>query len=352
MLSSRLMDLIVNIPKAENHIHQDGATSPESALYLAERHGMTLPFSTPEEAAQRFQYRNLGDFIRMIDATNAVIQDEEDIAYLVTELGRDAATQNIRYREVMLSCDFHERTGISLDAQMRGFIQGREAAKTQFGVEFACIPELDRTSPPERNLSLVNRLEPWRKDANIVAVGLDSAEAGYPAHRHKEAFRRARELGYYLTAHAGEAYGPVSIWDSLDEAGCGRIDHGVRAVEDPELVNRLARDHIFLTVCPLSNLALKVFPDMEHHSIKQLMDAGVHLVDVAAGENAEEQGAGDAAHAVGAPYFERIVEPEAFLHILGVVAYGGAHGADDDRGPRFHVPGAGGNGGEAGHGAD
>ena len=85
---------------------------------------------------------------------------------------------------------------------------------------------------------------------------------------------------------------------------------------------------------------------------EELMDAGVHLVDVAAGENAEEQGAGDAAHAVGAPYFERIVEPEAFLHILGVVAYGGAHGADDDRGPRFHVPGAGGNGGEAGHGAD
>lgn len=270
-----LQEFISGMPKAENHIHQDGATSPESALYLAERHGMTLPFSTPEEAAQRFQYRNLGDFIRMIDATNAVIQDEEDIAYLVTELGRDAATQNIRYREVMLSCDFHERTGISLDAQMRGFIQGREAAKTQFGVEFACIPELDRTSPPERNLSLVNRLEPWRKDANIVAVGLDSAEAGYPAHRHKEAFRRARELGYYLTAHAGEAYGLVSIWDSLDEAGCGRIDHGVRAVEDPELVNRLARDHIFLTVCPLSNLALKVFPDMEHHSIKQLMDAGV-----------------------------------------------------------------------------
>ena len=104
-----LQEFISGMPKAENHIHQDGATSPESALYLAERHGMTLPFSTPEEAAQRFQYRNLGDFIRMIDATNAVIQDEEDIAYLVTELGRDAATQNIRYREVMLSCDFHER---------------------------------------------------------------------------------------------------------------------------------------------------------------------------------------------------------------------------------------------------
>lgn len=270
-----LREFIAGMPKAENHIHQDGATSPESALYLAKRHHMTIPFETPEEADRLFRYRDLGDFIRVIDATNAVIQDEADIAYLVTELGRDAAAQNIRYREVMLSCDFHERTGIPLDTQLRGFVRGKEAAKTQFGVEFACIPELDRTSSPERNLSIVNRLEPWRGAANIVAVGLDSAEAGFPAHWQKAAFLRAKELGYHLTSHAGEAYGPVSILDSLDEAGCERIDHGVRAVEDPELVKRLAEEKIFLTVCPLSNLALKVFPDMEHHSIRQLMDAGV-----------------------------------------------------------------------------
>ena len=241
-----LHDFVAGMPKAENHIHQDGATSPESALYLAQRHRMKIPFSSPEEAYQMFQYRDLGDFIRIIDATNAVIQDEEDIAYLVAELGRDAAAQNIRYREVMLSCDFHERTGIPLDAQMRGFIQGKRIAKERYGVEFSCIPELDRTSPPERNLSLVSRLEPWRKDAGIVAVGLDSAEAGYPAHWHRDAFRLAKELGYHLTAHAGEAYGPVSILDALDEAGCDRIDHGVRAVEDDALVERLAREHILL----------------------------------------------------------------------------------------------------------
>lgn len=269
-----LREFIAGMPKAENHIHQDGATSPESALYLAKRHHMTIPFETPEEAHKLFQYQNLGDFIRVIDATNAVIQDEEDIAYLVEALGRDAAEQNIRYREVMLSCDFHERTGIPLEAQMQGFIRGKEAAKQQFGVEFACIPELDRTSPPERNLSIVNRLAPWREQANIVAVGLDSAEAGFPAHWQKAAFLRAKELGYHLTSHAGEAYGPVSILDSL-EVGCERIDHGVRAVEDPELLDRLAKENIFLTVCPISNLALKVFPDMEHHSIKQLIDAGV-----------------------------------------------------------------------------
>lgn len=272
-----LREFIAGMPKAENHIHQDGATSPESALYLAKRHHMTIPFETPEEADRVFQYRDLGEFIRVIDATNAVIQDEEDIAYLVTELGRDAAAQNIRYREVMLSCDFHERTGIPLDVQMRGFVRGREAAKAQFGVEFACIPELDRTSPPKRNLSVVNRLGPWREAANIVAVGLDGAEAGFPAHWQKEAFSRAEELGYPLTAHAGEDCGSVSILDCLDTVGCRRIDHGVRAVESPELVKRLAEEKIFLTVCPISNLALKVFPDMEHHSIRQLMDAGVPL---------------------------------------------------------------------------
>ena len=102
-------DFIAGMPKAENHIHQDGATSPQSALYLAEKRHMALPFHTPEEADSLFQYENLGDFIRIIDSVNAVIQTEDDIVYLLIELGRDAARQNIRYREVMLANDFHER---------------------------------------------------------------------------------------------------------------------------------------------------------------------------------------------------------------------------------------------------
>lgn len=266
---------IAGMPKAENHIHQDGATSPQAALHLAEKHHMTLPFRTPEEADDLFHYENLGDFIRIIDGVNAVIKTEDDIAYLLVELGRDAARQNIRYREVMLANDFHERTGLPLDEQMRGFVRGKEAAKELFGVEFACIPEVDRTMDPKKSAGFPERLEPWREKANIVAIGLESAEAGFPAHLHQQAFQNARALGYPITSHAGEACGPESIWDSLESIGSGRIDHGVRAVEDPALLEHLARHKILLTVCPYSNLSLGIFPDMEHHSIMQLIDAGI-----------------------------------------------------------------------------
>lgn len=266
---------IAGMPKAENHIHQDGATSPQAALHLAERHNMTLPFRTPEEADDLFHYKSLGDFIRVIDSVNAVIKAEDDIAYLLMELGRDAARQNIRYREIMLANDFHERTGLPLDEQMRGFVRGKEAVKELFGVEFACIPEVDRTMDPKKSADFPERLEPWRKKANIVAIGLESAEVGFPAHLHQQAFQNARALGYPITSHAGEACGPESIWDSLESIGSGRIDHGVRAVEDPALLEYLARHKILLTVCPYSNLSLGIFSDMEHHSIMQLINAGI-----------------------------------------------------------------------------
>ncbi|HWQ06147.1 MAG TPA: hypothetical protein VN453_02945, partial [Feifaniaceae bacterium] len=135
--------------------------------------------------------------------------------------------------------------------------------------------ELDRTVMPEENLAFIDRMLPFREEAALVAVGLDNAEAGYPAHRHAAAFARAGELGFGRTAHAGEAYGPVSVTDTLDSLHTTRIDHGVRSIEDPALVERLAKEKILLTICPLSNVCLKVYPDMASHSFKKLFDAGV-----------------------------------------------------------------------------
>ena len=272
-----LKEFIAGMPKAENHVHQDGCTTPQSALFLSGKNGVPIPFSTPEEADALFRYENLGDFIRVIDGTNAVIQNEDDIAFLVTEIGRDAKRQNIRLREVMLACDFHEREGIPLDEQLSGFVRGKEAAKELFDVELTCIPEVDRTMDPKKSALFPERLIPWREKAGIYAVGLESAEAGYPAHWHEEAFRSARELGFHVTSHAGEAYGPESIWDSIQSIGSERIDHGVRAIEDPELVRYLADQQIPLTICPFSNLSLKLFPDMASHSFGELYDAGIPI---------------------------------------------------------------------------
>lgn len=270
-----LRSFIAGMPKAENHVHLDGSTTPQSALELAARNHVELPFRTPEEAEKLYQYGSLDDFLRIINAVCQVIRTREDFAYLTLKMAEDAKAQNILYREVMLSCYYHEQRGIPFETQIEGFIEGRRLARERFGVELSAIPEIDRTMPPEESRAFVDRLIPYREEADIVAVGLDSAEAGFPAHWHAAAFERAAELGFGLTAHAGEAYGPVSIQDSLDSIHCRRIDHGVRAVEDPELVERLARERILLTVCPWSNVALQVFPDMAHHSFGRLYRAGV-----------------------------------------------------------------------------
>lgn len=270
-----LKSFIAGMPKAENHVHLDGSTSPASALTLGRRNGVPLPFSSAEEAGEQYRYQNLGDFLRIVNAVCQVIQTEEDFAYLTEEMARDARAQNIRCREVMLSCHYHESRGIPFETQIRGFIRGRSIAWEKYGVYLCAVPEIDRTMPPEESLAFIDRLLPWREEAGIVAVGLDGAEDGYPARRHRAAFARARALGFHVTSHAGEACGPASVADSLDAAGSERIDHGVRSIEDPELVRHLAREEILLTVCPISNVALKVYPSLAAHPFKKLLDAGV-----------------------------------------------------------------------------
>jgi len=270
-----LQEFIQGMPKAENHVHLDGSTSAESALVLGKKYGVSLPFQTVEEAKTLYRFENLDGFLNIINAVCQVIQSADDFRYLTVELAKDAARQNIRYREVMFSCAYHESRGIPFSAMMEGFIMGKLEALERYGVLLVGIPEIDRTMPPEESLAFIERMLPFRDDAALVAVGLDSAEAGYPAHRHAAAFARACELGFGLTAHAGEDYGPVSVIDTLDALHTSRIDHGVRSIEDRELVERLAREKILLTICPLSNVCLKVYSDMTSHSIKQLFDAGV-----------------------------------------------------------------------------
>lgn len=266
---------IEGMPKAENHYHMDGGTTPASALELARRNGVTLPFSTLEEAEALYKFDSLDDFLRIINAVCSAICTAQDFEYLTVEMAKDAKRQNIRYREVMFSCAYHEQRGIPFSEMMRGFIAGRQVALEEYGVWLAGIPALDRTMPPAENLAFIERIVPFREAANLVAVGLDSAERGYPAHLHAEAFARAEALGFGRTAHAGEDVGPESVADTLDTLYTTRIDHGVRAIEDPTLVKRLACEKILLTVCPLSNVCLKVYPDMASHPFRRLYDAGV-----------------------------------------------------------------------------
>ena len=147
-----LTSFIAGMPKAENHVHLDGSTSPASALALGRRNGIALPFSSVEEAVERYRYEDLDGFLRIINAVCQVIQTEEDFAFLTEELAKQAKAQNIRCREVMLSCHYHESRGISFETQIRGFIRGRKIAWEKYGVYLCAVPEIDRTMPPEESL--------------------------------------------------------------------------------------------------------------------------------------------------------------------------------------------------------
>ena len=192
------------------------------------------------------------------------------------EFGADAARQNITYREVFFSYEAHRNRGIPWETVIEGIAAGRAQIKERYGVEMWFIADMDRTADPEASLQMVELAQHSRNKAGIIGVGMDSKEAYHPASRHQIGFERAKELGLRLVAHAGEDAGAESVWDALS-MGVERIDHGVRSIEDNKLLQRLVEMQIPLTVCPVSNVQLKIFPNMASHPIKQLMDAGVFV---------------------------------------------------------------------------
>ena len=268
-----LKTFVEKMPKGENHLHIEGAIYPEWALKFGKRNHIDLPFSSVEEAQELYKFANLDEFLAAFSIAGSTLVTQEDYHDLVVLVGEEAKAQNIIYREVMFTNYSHLGRGIRLETFMEGFREGKEYVEKNLGVEMKFIAELDRMQDGDYSLAFVKSLEPYRD--LISAVGMDFSEKGYPAVRHAEAFRLAREMGFAVTSHAGEECGPESIYDSLDNCGVTRIDHGVRALEDSELVQRLVNEKIMLTICPLSNVALGIFPDLKSHTLKALYDAGV-----------------------------------------------------------------------------
>jgi adenosine deaminase len=276
MLTKELKAFIQRIPKAELHCHLEGSIQPVTLLKLAARHSIKLPFEDEESAKKFYEFENLNQFIDILSLTSSTLQTAEDFKTITVEFGADAARQNIAYREVFFSYDAHRNRGIEWETVISGIAAGRIESKERYGVEMWFIADMDRTTDPEASLSMVELAHKSREQAGIIGVGMDSKEALNPASRHKVAFDRAKELGFRLVAHAGEDAGAESVWDALD-MGVERIDHGVRSIEDDKLLQRLVEIQIPLTVCPISNIQLKIFPNMAAHPIKRLMDAGVFV---------------------------------------------------------------------------
>lgn len=277
-MDRKLDQFIIDMPKAELHIHLEGAIQPATLLRLAERNGVTLPFRDEAEMADFYQFRDFAHFIEVFIVVCDSLRTPEDFALVVTDLGEDAARQNIRYHELHFNPEPHvRRRGLRFEEIMAGINQGRDEVRDRWGIELRWIADgvRDAESGPASVDLTVDWISALPEAGGVVGLGLGGNEVGFPPDLFTGAFARARAAGLHVVAHAGETTGPATIRNSLDLLGVERIGHGIRAIDDPALVARLATEQIPLEICPTSNLRTGVVSNLRHHPLRRLDEAGV-----------------------------------------------------------------------------
>ena len=265
--------LIKRLPKCELHIHIEGSLEPEMVFALAHRNGIRLPYPSVEALRQAYRFGDLQDFLNIYYQSMSVLVTEQDFYDLAWAYLERAHANNVRHAEMFFDPQGHTSRGIAFATVIEGLHRAIVDAGEKLGVQASLIMcflrHLDEASA-QRTLDSALAF----KD-RIAGVGLDSSEKGNPPSKFKHVFARARDAGFFLTAHAGEE-GPASyVWEALDVLGCARIDHGNHSIDDASLAGRLAREQVPLTMCPLSNLRLRVVDDLAHHPLRRLMDKGV-----------------------------------------------------------------------------
>jgi adenosine deaminase len=265
--------LVQSLPKCELHIHIEGSLEPELMFALARRNGIRLPYASVDALRQAYRFGNLQDFLDIYYQGMSVLITEQDFYDLAWAYLKRARTDNVRHVEMFFDPQGHTGRGIPFATVIDGLHRAIVEAERSLGIRAKLIMcflrDLDEDDA-ERTLDAAMAF----KD-RIIGVGLDSAEIGNPPSKFRRVFARARDAGFFLTAHAGEE-GPASyVWEALDLLGVARIDHGNRSLEDNVLVDRLAREQIALTVCPLSNLRLRVVDDLAHHPLRRMLDKGL-----------------------------------------------------------------------------
>ena len=272
-LDPAIASLISRIPKVELHLHLEGTLEPELMFALAERNGVELPYRDVEAAREAYEFSNLQSFLDLYYTGCAVLVTRHDFRDLTLAYLRRAAHDNVRHVEPFFDPQAHTGRGISFDTVIGGILDGLAAGRREFGITSGLILSFLRDLPAKSAAATLLEAEPWT--AHLVAVGLDSAEIGNPPEKFAAVYARACALGLRAVAHAGEEGGADLVTRTLDTLDVSRIDHGVRAAEDPALVRRLVAERIPLTVCPLSNVKLGVFPSLGASTLRVLLDAGV-----------------------------------------------------------------------------
>jgi adenosine deaminase len=266
-------EFIRALPKAELHVHIEGTLEPELAFQLAAKHGVKLPYASVEELRRAYQFKDLQSFLDIYYAGSEVLRDAEDFYLLTRAYLKKAHAQGVVHVEIFFDPQAHSARGVALSAVLDGMRRALLEAESQLGITFRLIMcFLRHLSAAEAMRTLEEALA---YKSVLAAVGLDSSESGHPPEKFVDVFARARQAGLPGVAHAGEEGPPAYIHGALDALQVFRIDHGVRCEEDEALMQRLARERIPLTMCPLSNVKLKVFDEIESHNLKRLLERGL-----------------------------------------------------------------------------
>lgn len=271
--ADRLSALLRQMPKAELHIHIEGSLEPELIFALARRNAVALAYASVEALRSAYAFTNLQSFLDIYYAGASVLITEQDFYDMAMAYFARAAKDNVVHTELFFDPQTHTARGVRMETVINGLHRACVDAQAELGVSALLIMCFLRHLSEEEAFETLEQALPYRD--KIIGIGLDSGEVGNPPEKFARVFARCRELGFHLVAHAGEEGPPAYVWTALDVLKVERIDHGVQSSKDALLMQRLAKDRIALTVCPLSNLKLCVFPDLASHNLRQLLDAGL-----------------------------------------------------------------------------
>src|SRR6202142_2660559 len=274
-MPTSMQQFITRLPKAELHLHIEGTLEAEMAFELAGKHGVVLPYASVDAMRRAYQFSNLQAFLDMYYAGADLLRDQADFHALTAAYLRKAREQGVVHVEIFFDPQTHTQRGVPLASVVGGIRRALLDAEREHGLSHRLILCFLRHLSAEDAMRTLQQALPFREA--ISAVGLDSSEAGHPPGRFAAVFERARRAGLLAVAHAGEEGPAQYIREALDLLHVRRIDHGVRCEEDPELVHRLVRERIPLTVCPLSNVKLRVFDRIEAHNLKRLLELGLRV---------------------------------------------------------------------------
>ena len=270
---NRLPELLRVMFKVELHIHIEGSLEPEMIFALAQRNGVTLPYASVDALRAAYAFTDLQSFLDIYYAGASVLLKEQDFYDMAWAYFEKAQADHVVRAELFFDPQTHTARGVPMEVVINGLHRACVDAGTRLGISADLILCFLRHLSEDEALATLEQALPWRD--RFIGVGLDSSEVGHPPEKFARVFARARELGLHVVAHAGEEGPPAYIWSALDVLKVQRIDHGVQSAKDPALMARLAQERTPLTVCPLSNQKLCVFPDLKDHNLRTLLDAGL-----------------------------------------------------------------------------